>query len=108
MIIENGTIEIKNKAVGGIDPETGFPVQDKTVVWGKPIPCQWKTNKFNYLGKAEGGNFTVAHYSILIESDREFTAEQIRLRDNYGNVLGEFSVIEVEILKSMCQLRITV
>ena len=108
MIIENGTIEIKSKKVRGLDIGNGFPIPSDKVVWGGPIPCQWKANKYSNLGKSEGGNFTVAHYSILIESEQEFTAEQIRLKDNYGNVLGEFSVIEVEPLQAVCQLRITV
>ena len=108
MIIKNGTIEVKSKSAGGIDPETGFPIPSDRVTWGEPIPCQWLANKYNNLGKSEGGNFTVAHYSILIESEQEFKSEQIRLRDNYGNVLGEFSVIEVEPLQAMCQIRITV
>lgn len=108
MIIENGTIEVKSKSAGGIDPETGFPIQSSNVAWGERVPCQWLANRYNNLGKSEGGNFTVAHYSILIESEEAFTAEQIRLRDNYGNVLGEFSVIEVEPLQAMCQLRIIV
>lgn len=108
MIIENGTIEVKSKSAGGIDPKTGFPIPSDRVIWSEPIPCQWLANKYNNLGKSEGGNFTVAHYSILIESEQEFKSEQIRLRDNYGNVLGEFSVIEVEPLQAMCQIRITV
>lgn len=108
MIIENGTIEIKYKKAGGIDPETGFPSLSTEVAWSKPIPCQWSANRFNYLSKSEGGNFTVAHYSILIESECDFKAEQIRLRDNYGNVLGEFSIQEVQPLPAVCQLRIVV
>lgn len=108
MIIQNGTIEIKRKSASGIDPETGYPIPSGNITWGKPIPCQWLANKYNNLGKSEGGNFIAAHYSILIESEQEFTAEQIKLRDNYGNVLGEFSVIAVEPLQAMCQLRITV
>lgn len=108
MIIENGTIEIKSKSAGGIDLETGYPAPSGNVIWSNPIPCQWQANKFNNLGKSEGGNFTIASYSILIESEQNFTAEQIRLKDNYGNVLGEFSIIEVEPLQAVCQLRITV
>lgn len=108
MIIQNGTIEVKSKSAGGIDPETGYPIPSGNVTWGEPIPCQWQANKYNNLGKSEGGNFTVAHYSILIESEKAFTAEQIMLRDNYGNVLGEFSIIEVEVLQAMCQMRIMV
>lgn len=108
MIIKNGTIEVKYKWSDGIDKETGFPIPSSNIKWSRPIPCQWQANKYNNLGKSEGGNFIVAHYSILIESEEEFTAEQIRLTDDYGYILGEFSVIEVERLQAMCQLRITV
>lgn len=108
MIIENGTIEVKTKSAGGIDTDTGFPIPSNNIAWGEPIPCQWQANKYNNLGKSEAGNFTIAHYSILIEFEHGFSAEQIRLKDNYGNVLGEFSVIEAEPLQAMCQVRIIV
>ena len=108
MIIENGTIEVKCKSASGIDPETGFPIPSGKVVWSKPISCQWQSNKHNNLGRSEGGNFTIASYSVLIESETEFSAEQIRLKDNYGNVLGEFSVMEAEHLAAVGQLRIIV
>ena len=31
MITTNGTIEVKRKTAGGIDPETGFPVKSSEV-----------------------------------------------------------------------------
>lgn len=107
MIIANGTIEIKNKTAGGIDPETGFPIPSTGKSWGKPIDCQYSANKYNNLGKSNGEAFTVASYSILIE-EQPFTAEQVRLKDRNGNVLGEFSIMQVEPLEAVGELRILI
>ena len=92
MIIQNGTIEVKRKTGGGIDPE---------------IPCQYSANKYNQLGRVNGEHFTTAQYSVLIE-EQQFTAEQVRLKDRAGNVVGEFSVISVEPLEAVSELRIMV
>lgn len=109
MIIENGTIEVKRKTAGGIDPETGYPVKSSEVSWGDPIGCQYSANKYNKLGKVNGEHFTLAQYSILIDEQPFEGVEQIRLTDNRtGKSLGEFSVMEVEPLEAVCQLRILV
>ena len=51
----------------------------------------------------------MAQYTILIEQQpTSFTAEQIRLKDNGGNVVGEYSVIAIEPLEAVCEIRITV
>lgn len=107
MIIANGTIEIKNKVAGGIDPETGFPIPSTGESWGAPIECQYTANKYNNLGISNGEHFTVAAYTVLIE-EQPFTAEQVRLKDRDGNVLGEFSVMQVEPLEAVCELRILI
>ena len=109
MIIANGTIEIKGKTAQGIDPETGYPIAPTGVTWGEPIECQYSANKYDWLGKANGEHFTVAIYSILIEEQPLGEFEQLRLTDSVsGKVLGEFSVIQVEPLEAVCELRITV
>ena len=107
MIIPNGFIEVKRKTGGGIDPETGYPVKSDTVEWGDPIPCQYSANKHDWLGRAGGEHFTVAQYEILIE-EQPLDTEQIRLSDRAGNTVGEFSIMEVEPLEAVCQLRIMV
>ena len=94
------------KSGGGIDPETGYPTVP-TVTWGKAIACQYRANKYRNLGKAGGEAFTVASYEILIDA-RPFDAEVLRLYDLCRRLIGEFSVIEVEPLQAVCQLRITV
>lgn len=106
MIIANGHIECKHKTGGGIDPETHYPVIPE-VSWGEPIPCQYIPNRHDKLGVSNGEHFTVATYTILIE-EQPFTAEQIRLTDRSGVVLGEFSVRQIEPLDAVCEVRITV
>lgn len=105
MIIQNGTIEVKTKTGGGIDPQTGFPVKGDEQ-WGEPIPCQWIPNRNNMLGRVNGEHFTIAHYIVLIES-QPFSAEQVRLRTVGGYDLGEFSLMYVEQLDAVCQIRLT-
>lgn len=107
MIIANGTIEVKRKTAEGIDPETGFPVRPSDVSWDAPIPCQYSANRHNWLGKASGGHFTVASYTILIEA-QPFEAEQIRLRDGGGEIVGEYSLLSVEPLDAVDEIKILV
>lgn len=107
MIIPNGHIEIKTKTGGGIDPSTGFP-SPAEVSWGAPIPCQMVVSRLNKLGRTtQGEHVTTVSYSILIE-DQPFSAERIRLSGNDGKVIGEFSIISMEPLEAVGQIRITV
>ena len=107
MIIPNGTIQVKRKTAGGIDPATGYPVAP-TAEWGEPVPCQWAANKFDRLGRVGGEHFTVASFSVLIEWRPLGGVEQVRLRDLAGRELGEFSIMSVEPLEAVGQLRIMV
>lgn len=106
MIIPNGTIEFKTKSAGGIDPETGYPIKPTSVAWGDPIECQYLVNKYNQLAKTKSEPYTQATYSVLIESDRHIEGEQVRLKDKAGKTVGEFSVIQVEPLDAVCEVRI--
>lgn len=106
MIIQNGTIEIKMKTGGGIDPATGFPVRPAEE-WGAPIPCQFYANRRNNLGRSNGEHFTVASYIILIEF-LSFEGEEIRLSDRTGRTVGEYSVMSAEPLDAVSQTMITV
>lgn len=107
MIIENGTIEIKTKTGGGLDPATGYP-SPAQVSWGAPVPCQYTASRFSFQGKtSQGEHTTTASYTILIE-ERPFQAEQIRLKDRESKVVGEFSIIQVEPLEAVGEIRITV
>ena len=111
MIIPNGHIEIKVKSGGGMD-EDGYPIP-VSAVWGEPIRCQIVPNRSTLLGvtgKGTGEPFTVAEYSILMNED-EYPAdlfEQIRITDDGGNSLGEYSVKKVRHLRAVSQYEITV
>lgn len=107
MIIQNGTIEVKQKTGGGINPETGYPNKPVSTSWGNPIPCQYSANKYNNLGYVNGEHFTTAKYIVLID-EQPFATEQIRLKDLAGNIVGEFSVMQVEPLNAICELRILI
>jgi len=106
MIIENGYIEVKIKTGGGIDPETDNPIKP-SVSWGSPISCQFSANNYSNKGKANGEAFTVASYEILIE-EQPYDAECLRLTNDAGKVIGEFSVIQIEPLPTVGLIRILI
>lgn len=94
------------KSGGGIDPETGFLIKASRS-WGDPIECQYRANEYNNKGKADGNTFIVAKYVILIEQ-QTIDAEQIKLEDESGTSLGEFSIISIEPLAAVDQMKILV
>lgn len=110
MIIQNGYISAKSKQAGGIDPATGFPVKSAGVAYMPAIPCQYYANSYNNLGRtANNERFTVATYTILIEQQpAPFTAEQIRLQDMNKQLVGNFSVISIENIDAVCEVKILV
>lgn len=109
MIIPNGTIEFKEKAVGKIDPKTGYPVKATKVSWGEPIPCQYLPNNRNNLGRVNGERFMTATYTVLIEEQPLPDSEQVRLTDRCGKSLGEFSLIAPpERLDAVCEIKILI
>lgn len=109
MVIENGTIEFKEKTPGMIDPETGYPIKPTAVGWGKPIPCQFLPNNRNNLGRVNGERFTTATYTVLLEEQELPESEQIRLTDRSGKNLGEFSLIAPpEYLEAVGEIRLLI
>ena len=107
MIIANGTIETKRKTLSETKFDgNGFPVAPTASEWGEPIECQY-VRKQNNLASVNGEPVREVSYSVYIE-EQPFDAEQVRLKDRSGNVLGEFSVIQVEPLEAVCEMRITI
>lgn len=104
MIIANGTIEPKIKTGGGVDRETGHPIAS-TSSFGTPIPCQIIANQYNALALSLGEHVTLASYQVLIDQ-QEFSAEQVRMKDETGKVIGEFSIKHIEPLKAVYQIRL--
>lgn len=109
MIIPNGTLEFKAKAAGGIDPETGYPVKPTDAKWSDPVPCQYLPNSRNNLGRVNGEHFTAAHYTVLLEEQPLPDTEQVRLKDENGKSLGEFSMIAPpETMGAVCEIKILI
>lgn len=118
MIIANGTIEPKYQRTNpadadgdGLNDKTGYPVKptEDSVVWGTPIECQFIPNKRNNMGTARGEAFTIAQYRILVrEEEWQGDSEVIRLTDDGGRVVGEFSIMSVEPLAAVCEISILV
>lgn len=107
MIIQNGMIEFRITKGGGLNPETGYPVTPSSPSYSESIPCQFKANRYNSLGVVNGEHYTIARYEILIE-EQPVQSEQIRLKDMSGKEIGTFSIIQVEPLEAVCQIRILV
>lgn len=106
MIIPNGTLEIKQKTAGGIDPNTGYAVKSASV-YSDPIPCQYVPNSHNYLGVTSGQHYTQASYTVLID-EQPIASEQIRLRRTDGSIVGDYSILSVERLQAVCEMKIIV
>lgn len=106
MIIENGTIEVQRSNGGGIDATTGFPTA-ASASWGIPIPCQFVPIKYNALALRQNEPITERGYSILID-EQPFYADRVRLKDRCGRIVGEFSVVSIEPLEAVGQVKITV
>jgi hypothetical protein len=109
MIIANGTIEIKIKGAMEQDSATGFYAPTQST-WGTPIACQYTLSNSTLDVQSNGESYTTAHYSILIEECRLPEAfEQLRLKDNAGRVIGEFSLLSVpEVLAAVGQIRLLI
>lgn len=106
MIIPNGTVEFKVKTGGGIDATTGYPTAPEES-WGEPIECQYIITSRDNLGRVNGEHFIRAQYTIYIEKQR-IISEQLRLRDDEGDTIGEFSILCVKQLDAVNQSEILV
>lgn len=108
MIIKNGTIQFKVKTAGGIDPATGFPNQNTDVSWGIEIACQYVYNSYNLQRKSQQGESVVAvSYTILIEGSKP-EGEILRLKDNNGNLIGDYNIASHEYLRAVNETKIIV
>lgn len=110
MIIENGTIEFKQKAPGAIDPETGYPSKATQVGWSEAIPCQFYPTSCELLARTPAGErITKASYVVLVEEQPLPESEQLRLTDLQGRALGEFSLLAPpQTLEAVCEIKILV
>lgn len=108
MIIQNGNIEFKNKTAGGIDPTTGYP-QKPSASWGEMIPCQYVPKQINLQTRSGGNAKVTSSYEVYLTMPLPVEAtEQIRLTDMSGNVVGEYSLIAMQELVAVQEIKITV
>ena len=110
MIIENGTIQFKEKTPGAIDPKTGYPSKATEVKWTAPIPCQFiPVNRSLLLKTPEGERITKATYTVLIEMQPLPDSEQLLLKNLAGKPIGEFSLVAPpEMLEAVCEIKILI
>ena len=101
----NGTLQIRTKTGGGIDANgEAIPA---TGAWSDDVDCFIQTNGHSNKGKYADGKFTIAAYTVLIES-QTFNADRIKLVTQNGEELGEFQVQDVQFLDTAGRVKITV
>lgn len=89
MIIATGYIRVISEQGGGFD-EKGNPIEVSQEL-GHPIPCNFQRNDYRGRGIYEGGQYTSASYTILIDV-QDFHPCRIKLYNLRGDCLGEYEV----------------
>ncbi len=108
MIIQNGNIEFKIKTAGGIDPVTGYP-QKPSARWSEQIPCQYVPKQIDLQARSGGNAKVTSSYEVYITMPLPVDAtEQIRLTDMSGNVVGEYSMLSMQELVAVQEVKIIV
>lgn len=109
MIIDNGVLytRVAAEATPSLDPKTGYPRRAEEEYWCNPIRCQFRARDYSNLTRVQGEAMRLAKYEILIE-EQPFTAGAVRLEDVFGGVVCEASVIEIEPLQAVGQIRILI
>ena len=108
MIIQNGHITYLESVGGGLDPVTGHPAKGTESPIGDPIPCQYMSSTYDYLAETSGEHYTRAGYTILVENYTKVLSERLVLTDKDGDEIGRYSIVRVDPLDAVCQIKITV
>lgn len=101
-----GTIQAKVKKSGGGTNAKGEPIKD-VWSWDAPVDCLYFANVYNNRGVYQDGIFTKSEFNITT-NDLTFTANEVLLTDNRGNVICEKQVQRLELLESVQRLKITI
>lgn len=107
MIIPNGYIRMKQKTGGGLD-SSGYPVPVTSSLCGY-IECQFKATSMNLGGKTGTGEPQIRQsYTILVEETchKCFVGESLVLYDDAQTEIGEFEILRIQPLPSVCQIRL--
>ena len=101
----NGTLQCKTRATEGFDIE-GNP-SPEAGKWSDYIDCFIQTNTHSNKGTYQDGRFTIAAYTVLIET-QPFDADRIKLVTDKGKHLGEFQVQDIQFMDIVGRVKITV
>lgn len=106
-MMTNGTISFQFVTENGFSVN-GDPLPDAKA-WSVPeIPCLIRTNQHNQKGKVRDGKFEMSAYTIHLEMMEEITAKRVKLVNDRGNNLGEFEIQDIQYLKLVKRIKITV
>jgi hypothetical protein len=108
MIIQNGHIRFLKAEGGGLDKVTGHPVPPTEEEMGPRIPCQYQAARMNLLAMSNGEHAVSESFTILVENYIPVLGERLVLYGRGCKEVGKFSVMRVEPLDAVCQVRITV
>lgn len=111
MIIANGTVAFKLKSQPpGLDPETGYPVHPGTAaVWSQPVACQIVAASLDLQAKtaATGSPLKSVRWVIYVEAQPlPQASEQIRLSDDRGESIGDYTITQIEPLDAVSEVRL--
>lgn len=106
-MIVNGLLYTKSETIGSTSFDTnGDPIKSESI-WIEPIPCHIITVRKDEKGIYADGRFTQSTYEILIEL-QDYEAKIVRIENDHGKNLGEFKVQNIEFLKYVGKVKITV
>jgi hypothetical protein len=105
MILVNGFVYGLLDSGAGLD-QKGDPAPLPSQ-WSEPEPANIKENTRSTEGTYDGGNFTVARYTVFIDG-LGFPYSRVRLTDKQGEELGEFDVQSAQKLTFVNRTKITV
>lgn len=137
MIIENGTIQFRIRTAGAIDPSTGYRSAASSDVYTPPMPCQFNPVTMNLQERVGGEAVATASFEIFVEADFSTpmlltseegavcetedglyavdltpfcleSSEEVRLRDDAGEIVAELPIIKTELLDAVCERRILI
>lgn len=88
MVVANGYIRVVSQGEGSSFDSKGNPIK-ATESLGAKIPCNYQRNNYQGRGTYEGGEYTQASYTILIDGQR-FEPCVFRLYTSWDEYLGEY------------------
>jgi hypothetical protein len=101
-----GSVKYKILSGGGIDEETGEPVES-TGKWSKPIECKYRPNLLKNHGKSIDGDFTQSEYTILV-NDMTFYANEIQLFNSKGILICQKQIQTLIELETVQRIQIII